>query len=580
MRWSLLRGISPVVLAMACAMPAAAAVVIDLSGVNTSSTRYTRFRSFVDAAVAGNIGYGFSATDAAYAWRIAGTPAYCQLAVNLVNQQVTTAETEIAAALRPHIAADSYLEVGPFIRDLSITYDWCASFTTASQRTRWAAYAEQAVWNVWNPAQARWGTGSFPWSGWSINDPGNNYHFSFLEATMYWSLASNSSTWRTFLDNQKFPPLMDFFAALPGGGSREGTGYGLAQQRLFELYRMWRDSTGTNLGAAGTHLNDSPDYWIHATVPTLDRIAPIGDQSRSSYPSLYDYHRNVVLQARLMGTDAAAAARAQWWLGSISIPQMTSSFNYRHDLLAPAAGGTAPTALYRHATGTGHLFARSNWTRDALWMGFVAGRYDQSHAHQDQGAFTLFQRDFLAVTENIFTHSGIQQGAEVHNVVRFTSNGTTVRQREGTTSTMVVTPGANGALTVDADLTPSYNGNAAVGQWRRRLDFNASRLRVHDTFTIGAGVQATFQVNTPVQPFVNGRTATAGSLLVTVIEPADATLSVLDWRTVEAGEYDSGYRLDIRGSGNAFVVELACASSSCAPRAWPRPLVPRPRPPR
>jgi hypothetical protein len=534
----------------------------------------------VDAAVAGNIGYGFSATDAAYAWRIAGTASYCQLAVNLVNQQVTTAEAEIAAGRRPQIAADSYLEVGPFLRDLSITYDWCAAFTTASQRTRWAAYAEQAVWNVWNPAQARWGTASFPWSGWSINDPGNNYHFSFLEATMYWSLASNSSTWRTFLDNQKFPPLMDFFAALPGGGSREGTGYGLAQQRLFELYRMWRDSTGTNLGAAGTHLNDSPDYWIHATVPTLDRIAPIGDQSRSSYPSLYDYHRNVVLQARLMGTDAAAAARAQWWLGSISIPQMTSSFNYRHDLLAPAAGGTAPTALYRHATGTGHLFARSNWTRDALWMGFVAGRYDQSHAHQDQGAFTLFQRDFLAVTENIFTHSGIQQGAEVHNVVRFTSNGTTVRQREGTTSTMVVTPGANGALTVDADLTPSYNGNAAVGQWRRRLDFNASRLRVHDTFTIGAGVQATFQVNTPVQPFVNGRTATAGSLLVTVIEPADATLSVLDWRTVEAGEYDSGYRLDIRGSGNTFLVELACASSSCAPRPWPRPLVPRPRPPR
>jgi hypothetical protein len=561
MRWSLLRGISLVVLAVASATPARAAVVIDLSGVNTSGTRYTRFRSFVDSAVAGNIGYGFSATDAAYAWRIAGTASYCQLAVNLVNQQVTTAETEIAAGRRPQIAADSYLEVGPFLRDLSITYDWCASFTTTSQRTRWAAYAEQAVWNVWNPAQARWGTVSFPWSGWSINDPGNNYHFSFLEATMYWSLASNSSTWRAFLDNQKFPPLMNFFAALPGGGSREGTGYGLAQQRLFELYRMWRDSTGTNLGVAGTHLNDSPDYWIHATMPTLDRIAPIGDQSRSSYPSLYDYHRNVVLQARLMGTDVAAAARAQWWLGSISIPQMTSSFNFRHDLLAPAAGGTAPSALYRHATGTGHLFARTNWSRDALWMGFVAGRYDQSHAHQDQGAFTLFQRDFLAVTENIFTHSGIQQGAEVHNVVRFTSNGATVRQREGTTSTMVVTPGANGALTVDADLTPSYAGNAAVGNWRRRLDFNATRLRVHDTFAIGAGVQATFQVNTPVQPIVSGRTATAGSLLVTVIEPADATLSVLDWRTLGSSEYTRGWRLDVRGSGNTFVVELGEAGS-------------------
>ena len=50
MRWSLLRGISPVVLAMACAMPATAAVVIDLSGVHPSSTRYPRFRSVVDAA--------------------------------------------------------------------------------------------------------------------------------------------------------------------------------------------------------------------------------------------------------------------------------------------------------------------------------------------------------------------------------------------------------------------------------------------------------------------------------------------------------------------------------------------------
>jgi hypothetical protein len=84
---------------------------------------------------------------------------------------------------------------------------------------------------------------------------------------------------------------------------------------------------------------------------------------------------------------------------------------------------------------------------------------------------------------------------------------------------------------------------------------------VHDTFAIGAGVQATFQVNTPVQPIVNGRSATAGSLVITVIEPADATLSVLDWRTLGSSEYRSGWRLDIRGSGNAFVVELGEAGS-------------------
>ena len=163
------------------------------------------------------------------------------LAVALAEEQVAAAEREIAAGQRAPVASDSYLEVGDFIRDLSITYDWCASFTTASQRTRWAAYAEQAVWNVWNPAQARWGTGSFPWSGWSINDPGNNYHFSFLEATMYWSLASNSSTWRTFLDNQKFPPLMDFFAALPGGGRTPVRG---TPRRKLVKSRVRREKTG------------------------------------------------------------------------------------------------------------------------------------------------------------------------------------------------------------------------------------------------------------------------------------------------------------------------------------------------
>jgi hypothetical protein len=235
---------------------------------------------------------------------------------------------------------------------------------------------------------------------------------------------------------------------------------------------------------------------------------------------------------------------------------MTSGFNFRNDLLSPTTGGTPPTALYHHASGPGHLFARSDWSRDAMWLAFVAGRYNQSHAHQDQGAFTLFMRDFLAVTENVFTHSGIQQGAEVHNLVRFVSGGTTVRQREGTTSTMTVTPGAGGALAVDANLTPSFAGNAAVTMWRRQLTFGNRQLRVRDTFTKGAGVEAIFQVNTPVRPVVNGRVARAGDLVISVVTPADATLSVVDWHAVDASEYNSGFRLDVRGSGSEFVVDF------------------------
>ena len=86
------------------------------------------------------------------------------------------------------------------------------------------------------------------WSGWSINDPGNNYHFSFLQATMLWALATQdrpgSSSCR---QSEVRRSLEDYYAALPGGGSREGTGYGTASKNLFENYLYWQDSTGENL---------------------------------------------------------------------------------------------------------------------------------------------------------------------------------------------------------------------------------------------------------------------------------------------------------------------------------------------
>ena len=59
-----------------------------------------RFRAYVDSAVAGARPYAFSATDAAYAWRLVGNPAYCQLAVALAEDQLTAAKREIAAGQR------------------------------------------------------------------------------------------------------------------------------------------------------------------------------------------------------------------------------------------------------------------------------------------------------------------------------------------------------------------------------------------------------------------------------------------------------------------------------------------------
>jgi hypothetical protein len=537
--------------------------------VNRNSPAYTRFKSWVDNAVNGSPGYAFAASEAAMMYQLSPETKYCTLAVNMVERQVSDAESRIAAGSNPEVAGDSYLEVGPMISDLSMTLHACSAFITGAQRTRWSAYAEQTVWNIWNYNSARWGTRSAPWTGWSVDNPGNNYHYSFLEATMYWALATGNTTWMAELRNRRLPALQAYFARLPGGGSSEGTGYGTAQMRLFSLYHLWRDATGVDLANTNTHATDSIYYWINATVPTMDRFAPIGDQSRNSIPELYDYHRRLVLEARQTANSESAQNAATWWLSNIRMKnssgvvvpgtQMNSGFNYRYDLLPSGTVATPPSNLVYHATGTGHLFARTGWDTDAMWVAIVAGPYNESHAHQDQGSFTLFSRDWLAVTANIWSHSGINQGTDVHNLVRFVRNGTAARQCESTTrsSTMTVTPGSGGAFTAAANLTPAFCDSNAVTSWQRNFTFGSRRLTVRDTFAITAGTTATFQVNTPVLPtLVNSREATAGRLRVRVLEPANATIN----SNFSSGKYvedGARYRIDVTGGTTGYLVELS-----------------------
>jgi hypothetical protein len=542
-------------LSMGLAVPCSAALNIDLSYVDQQSPQYQRFRDWVDQAVDGDPGYAFSATDAAYMFRLTGQSQYATLAVQMVEQQVSDAEAAIASGQVPDVAGDSYLYVGDMIGDLAITYDWCSASMTPTQRTRWAAYAEQTIFNVWNPDQAIWGTNTSPWSGWSIDNPANNYFYSFLEATMYWALASNSTPWQQFLNTVKIPLLENYFANIQGGGSQEGTGYGLSHKTLFGLYRTWRDSTGTDLANENTHLTDSISWWIHATVPTLDRTAAIGDQSRVSEPIMYDYQRALMLQARKMTLDPTAQNIASWWLHNISVQEMDSGFNTRDDLLPAGGAGSPPAELSYYAPATGQLFARTGWDTGAMWLQFAAGPYLEVHAHQDQGSFTLYQDTWLAVTENIWSHSGIQQGTEVSNMLRFEQNGDTVPQVTGTTSSMTVTPGGSTVHAV-ADLTPAYDGNPAVQSWTRTIDFANRMLTVHDNYATGSGTQAIFQINVPVQPSISGSSAQAGALKVTVLSPSNATLHAVDWTTVDS-DFNSGWRIDVSGGTGEYVVQLS-----------------------
>src|SRR5262249_51943394 len=139
----------------------------------------------VDSWVGGADYWGFDAWEAALFGQLTGQAKYCTKSIATVDKEVSDAEAAIAAGGKPVVANDSYLEAGEMIGDLALVYDWCFDSITASQKTRWLKYANQAVWNVWHPAQATWGA----WTGWAIDDPSDNYYYSFLRATMLLGLA-------------------------------------------------------------------------------------------------------------------------------------------------------------------------------------------------------------------------------------------------------------------------------------------------------------------------------------------------------------------------------------------------------
>ncbi|MBK8940905.1 MAG: hypothetical protein IPM79_25630 [Polyangiaceae bacterium] len=535
-----------------------------------------RYKAYVDAALEGNTPYDFQGWHAALVYALTGDDAYADLAIAHVDAMVAEDEALVAAGSSPLVAADSYLEVGPRVGDMAMVFDWCFDRVTDEQRTRWIAWGNQAVFNVWHHEEASWSGQPMPWSGWAVDDPVNNYYFSFLRATMLLGLA-------TYAENPEAPLHLDFFrqtkidgqllevyAALGGGGSREGTGYGVAMANLFRIYDVWEKSTGEDLAGLTDHARGSIAHMLHSMAPTLDRIAPIGDHARDSTAALFDYHRDYLLVLGALYPSDPASLVARTALSASSVPEASQGFMRFSDFLYEPAGlETAPlSSLYPayHAEGVGHVFVRSSWEQDATWASFIAGPYDQSHAHHDQGSLTIFKDEWLAYDANIDSQSGIRLEEKLHNLVRIESQGSVARMVEGAPpSTLLALQDEPSATFFAADLTSAYGGAALVTSVRREVVFvKPSFFVVRDRVgTSAPSAQRVFQLNTPLQPSVSSGRASidgaASSLDLFVVRPAAVTPSVVDWDATD-GDMNGGYRIEVATSGQEEALFLTVLS--------------------
>ena len=523
----------------------------------------TKFRTRVDQWVAGADLWGFQAWNAALLGQLTGNPAYCTKAIATIEAQVVAAESKIAGNQQPDVAGDSYLQIGEVVGDLALVYDWCFDQVTTSARARWLAYANQAIWNVWHHTEAKWGSKTFPWSGWSVENPSNNYYYSFLRATMLVGLAANGESadadgWIVqFRDDKIMSELVPAFDSdLIGGGSREGTGYGVAMRRLFELYDFWHATTGEKLATKTDHTRSSMLSFMHQTLPTLDRVAPTGDPSRDATAAFFDYHRNYLQELVSMFPNDALAGRAKSLLAASSVPAMTNSFMVAYDFLYDNADIASQSideldGTY-YGSGIGELYSRSGWDPHATWVNLIAGPYTESHAHQDQGSIMIYKDGWLAYDPVVDSHSGINQETSTHGLVRIDSGTTPVRQIASTISKLVALHTGPGWVHASADLTPAYNGAATVQKVHRELVYvKPDVVIVFDRVSTSAGTTQTWQLATPVQPSISGNTATISNaghaLKVTRIAPTSGTMSSFDYRA--NSDFSGGFRIDYQQPG-------------------------------
>jgi hypothetical protein len=523
--------------------------------LNSKKPAAVAFKAAVDQQVKTGDVYQMEPWFIALTGQITGTASYCTYAVSETDKVVAAEEAKIAANKNPDVADDDYLHIGEEVGNLSMVYDWCRSSMTAAQRTRWVNFGNQAVFNVWNYKLAKWGGRSAVWDNWSTDNPSNNYYYSFLRATMLLGLATYgendmASTWinqfRTVkIQNQLVP---QFKSDLAGGGSREGTGYGIAMRDLWELYDWWERSTGEHISDLTPHTLASMPWMIHSIVPTLDRVIPTGDHSRDSTAALFDYHRDYLQKLAVMYPNERASGVVKTLLAASSVPEMTQHFmqysDYIYDMSAITARPLSELSTAYWGSGTSSFSMRSDWSTTASYANFMCGPYTESHAHKDQGSFVLFKGDWLAYDANIDGHSGIEQEQPYHNTVRFEkASGQAIGQTFEKTCNMVALANADDWAYGLADISPMYAASTGITKSEREFVFiKPSTFIVYDRVNAtDATLRRIFTMNYPVTPTVVGpktSVVVGGNRLdMTRIVPAAGTPTPTRWIDVNKKEY-------------------------------------------
>lgn len=468
------------------------------AAVDAGSPRWQALKANVDEEMGELNGYNCGPENVALVYLLTGEEKYARSALEWARLTMESVD----------VSGGSYLDYGSAMREVAIVLNYCGEALSGVERTELADYLDRWTNELWFDNQG---------SGWGLEDPGNNYHYAFLEGTAYAGYAlrevghPNAQTYLDVLVDhvEKEGGVLDYLSSRAKGGDwQEGANYGeRSKQRMCSAFSAIASMGGPNYWGSA-FFPESLRFAVYQLLPGGKALYPSGDLARDVKMPASPYERDHIQTAAFWLDDAEAVGLAQWYLEEVTPTYDEPGFRglIFKDMLfgrddAPVAPETLPRS-YR-SPGTEWVHYRSAWDSGAVALG-VSGTplIDQSHAHIDVGSFTLWKNGWLAVDAVTYSHDGLNWDAGAHNMITVQGHERRNGATPGLRSFLADDAAGYAWASVDGSLLFKQEDEVMLEEWTRELVFvNPGTLVVYDRVDPGGkGADYEWRIHFPDEP--------------------------------------------------------------------------------
>jgi hypothetical protein len=366
---------------------------------------------------------GFEWADAvastALLWHATSEPRYAEGALKylsaLLDDRLVLGDGKGGSDVVRH---DSGYGMRTFGAYTALAYDWLRAAPGMNDALRGRMRQRLGEWIAW-----------YQKDGYLRDRPTANYYWGYLTALGFAGLAAAgddaaAGEWLKLAQNELSSKVLPTFRdELRGGGWPEGWQYGeYTSVEIALLAKAFRTGANVDVVSKLPWLGQTVTHHVHALLPDEKSVYDGG--TWGEHPARPSGLGLAAIALALDGVDDARAAEARW-LRAHALPPLTREQAWL-GLLADSPGASqrspregAPTSL--HLPGQGLSFARSDWSKDAVWVSLQAGpRLAEDHQDADQGHFA-----FVRGADHLLVDGGGSEGSATinHNTLLIDDDG-------------------------------------------------------------------------------------------------------------------------------------------------------------